>query len=548
VGHCRGARVLKERAGDSDESCMGMRCRTRPSSVVTGEGGFTVVESVVAAGIMLIAIVLSIVPITFALQTLVRAQEVTVAENLAQARIEEVRSLDYEDVGHPGSAPSGILERTLVRDIEGHSYTVETSVEYVGSSTGLNVIPQGGDGVEGTFDLGVDYKYVVVTVTSPDAALQPVRMETIMAPPTVGALEAVAVVSVTVDRHEPFDPYDPVMYPTPQIQLFGPDTYTSPNNDDVQVFADVTEGTYEIRLWGSTGWLLHPETVASGANFVDAADGWATDRTIRIYRPASLTVDVTDADTGLPVTDAVLVAEGSTTGEIVTNPPGEYAFEGLVPDHYVVSATATGYENNSVEVDVPGYGGGDEATASIELVPQVFVPVSWTFTVDYNWESHYETAGADVVVTHPTFGTFTGVTGQEGEVVIGLPPNESGFTVTASTPWGHEPDEETFETWGWWPSTDLHLSKSWWGTDLFRLRNGPDEPESFYEYKVGSGDWIRVPANDSGRATFVVEESFGTVVQLSAYCELADYPSDPLDTESVTLNNWDQSWNVHGHC
>ncbi|MGD2052153.1 MAG: type II secretion system protein, partial [Acidimicrobiia bacterium] len=198
---------------------MGMLRRMRSSSVLSGEDGFTVIESIVAAGIMLIAIVISIVPVTFALRTIVRAQHTTVAENLAQARIEEVRSLQYTDIGHPDSAPTGILERTVDRDVEGRTYTVQTSVEYVGSATGLDVIPQGGDGVEGSYDVGVNYKYVQVRVSSPDDGVQPVQMDTIIAPPSMGALDNVAIVTVNVDRYEPYDPYDPFVYPTPRIQL-----------------------------------------------------------------------------------------------------------------------------------------------------------------------------------------------------------------------------------------------------------------------------------------------------------------------------------------
>jgi type II secretory pathway pseudopilin PulG len=523
--------------------------RMRSSSVLSGEDGFTVIESIVAAGIMLIAIVLSIVPVTFALRTIVRAQHVTVAENLAQARIEEVRSLDYSDVGHPDSAPIGVLDRTEEEVVEGRTYTVETNVSYVGSATGLDVIPQGGDGVEGSYDVGVNYKYVEVRVSSPDAAVQPVHMETIIAPPSMGALDSVAIVTVNVDRYEPYDPYDPFFYPTPRVQLVGPATYVAPEGTDAQVFADVEIGTYEIRLFDAGGWLLDPESVSSGDTEVEATEGWASERTIRIYRPASLTVEVTDAATGNALDGATLTLEGLTTGDTVTNAPGDYQFDDLVPDRYQITASAGGYQPGTAEVDVPGYGGGDDATGSVALEEETWVPVSWTFTVDFDRERHYQTAGADVVVTHPTLGTFSGVTDETGEVVIDLPAGESGFTVTASTSWGHDPDSETFSTGGWgWPETDLHLSSGWWD-HVFWITGGPDGPDGFFEYKIGSSDWVRVPANDEGRATFVTDEAYGTVVQMRAYCGADDYPDHPLDTDSTTVPwRWDYSWNVHGWC
>jgi hypothetical protein len=375
-------------------------------------------------------------------------------------------------------------------------------------------------------------------------------MDTIIAPPSMGALDNVAIVTVNVDRYEPYDPYDPFMYPTPRIQLIGPATYISPEGSDAQVFADIEAGTYQIELFDPGGWLLHPETVASGDDMVDATEGWATERIVRIYRPASLSVDVTDAATGDPIDDASVTIEALTVGGTVGNAPGDYQFDDLVPDRYQVTVSAGGYQPGIVEVDVPGDGGGDEATVEVALEEETWVPVSWTFSVDFNREWHYETAGADVVVTHPTWGTFSGVTDETGEVVIDLPGGESGFTVTASTPWGHQADSDTFTTGGWgWPETDLHLGYDWWGGDhVFWIRGGPDGPDGFFEYRIDYGEWVRVPANDEGRATFVTDAPRGTVVQLRAYCGPDDYPNDELDTDSTTIWRWDYTWNVHGWC
>lgn len=509
----------------------------------TEETGFTIIESVVAAGILVIAVLLTVTPLVTAMRALDRSKDVTIAEGLAQARIEQVRALEFSDVGHPGAAPDGILLPSETQTVEGADYRIETLVQYVGSASGLNIIPQGGDGVEGAFDIGVNYKYVQVTVTPLDGGASPVLMETFVSPPTVGGLENIAVVQVDVDRHEPFDPS---LDPEPLIQLSGGQTYTSVDANATQYFADVAVGAYTISLLTSDGWLIHPETIASGSTSVNAVAGVNSLRTIRVYQPVALDVIVLDDDTGLPITNAVVSATDQAYGPPITNPAGAYSFTGLVPDRYTVGAVASGYASGSVEIDVPGFGGGT-ATATIRLLPQAFVGVDYDFYVDYVGWSQYYISGATVAVTHSVHGTFVGTTDETGHVTIELPASTSGFTATAATPWGHGPASISFSTGSSAGSRSLSVSKPG-GTDRFSLSNGADGPAGFFEYKVGTGPWVRLPANDLGRATFIVPESSGTVVQLTTYCSVADYPASPAATASTSLNNSNKSWDAGSSC
>ncbi|MCP3974882.1 MAG: hypothetical protein GY720_10355 [bacterium] len=510
----------------------------------TEESGFTIIESVVAAGILVIAVLLTVTPLVTAMRALNRSKDVTVAESLAQGRIEQVRALEFGDIGHPGAAPAGILVPVETETVEGADYRIETTVQYVGSASGLNVVPQGGDGVEGAFDIGVNYKYVQVTVTPLESGANPVLMETFISPPTVGGLENIAVVQVDVDRHEPFDPS---LDGEPLIQLFGSQNYTSVDANTTQYFADVAVGGYTISLLTSDGWLIHPETVASGSTSVTATAGVNALRTIRVYQPVSLDVVVLDDDTGLPITNAVVSATDQAYGPPITNAVGDYSFSGLVPDRYTVGAVASGYSSGSVEIDVPGVGGGTAATATIRLVPQAFVGVDYDFFVDYVGWNNYHINGATVSVTHSVHGTFVGTTDETGHVTIELPASSSGFTATASTPWGHGPASTVFNTGTAPGSRSLSVSKPG-GTDRFALRNGGVGPDGFFEYKVGSGPWVRVPANDRGRVTFIVPEASGTVVQLATYCSASDYPASPEATASTTLNNSNKSWNAGTSC
>jgi hypothetical protein len=471
---------------------------------------------------------------------------VTVAESIAQGRIEHVRALEFSDIGHPGSAPDGVLARSETLSVEGASFQVDTTVEFVGAASGLDIVPQGGDGVEGTFDVGVNYKHVHVVVTALGSGADPVTMDTLIAPPTIGGLEDIAVVEVALDRHEPFDPS---LDPLPIVRISGPWIYDSTDVASTQYFADVFAGTYTISLVTSRGWTVHPNSIDSGATNVTAVLGTSSQRTIRVYQPVSLDVVVLDDETGLPITNAVLTATDLAYGPPIANSVGDYSFPGLVPDRYRVDALAGGYRSESIEVDVPGSGGGSSATATIRMSQQVFVGVDYDFFVDYDRERNYHINGATVQVTHPIYGTFVGTTDETGHTVIDLPANTSGFTVSATAPWGHEAATASLTTGGSPGSETLSLTAAPI-TDVFRLRNGAPGPDGFFEYKVGSAPWVRLSANEAGGATFIVPEDDGTVVEIRTYCSPADYPRSPAKpAHFVTLDGDDpRPWNARASC
>ena len=516
-------------------------------AVRRGEDGFTLVETMTAAVVLVVAIVLAMTPIVVSMRAIDHAKEIDVAENLAQARIEEARSLDYEDVGNPGFAPDGVLERTLTKTVGGRSYTIDTEVRYVGAATGLDIVPQGGDGVEGRFDPGVNYKLVTVEVTADSGRIPPVEMETIVAPPTVGALDDVAIVTVTIDRHEP---YDPSTAADPILRLVGAQSYLPHDTGSQQVFPDVAVGSYTIEFFDANGWSMHPETISSGANEVDAVAGWNATRTIRIYEPVSLTVDVVDED-GDPVPNATVTITDLADGRTVTNPAGDYVFTDLVPDRYAVTGTAPGYLGDAVEVDVPGYGGGSTATATLVMRAHTVTTTAVTFRVDYAGWATWFTHGAKVTVTHPVLGSWSGTTDEWGEVTLQLPTNESGFQVVAETEWGHAPAATTIAT-GTGPQSEyLSLGKPP-QTDRFAIYDGPVGPGGFYRYWVetwrnGQWQWSQstlLESNALGKATFIVPEANNRRVHIRAYCP----GGIELDRRTFTMTGWNRSWNPSGSC
>ncbi|MEE9206450.1 MAG: prepilin-type N-terminal cleavage/methylation domain-containing protein, partial [Acidimicrobiia bacterium] len=168
------------------------------------DDGFTIIEALVAVTILAIGIVLSIRPVMTALQAVSDSRVISVSENLAQAEIEVIHSLNYDQIGLPGRTPEGSLVENREINVAGRRYVLDLDIQYAGSITGLSVIPQGGDGVEGSFDYGVDYKVVKVTVTADGRESDPIVMETIIAPSRVGQHEGIANAKVHLAAHEPF--------------------------------------------------------------------------------------------------------------------------------------------------------------------------------------------------------------------------------------------------------------------------------------------------------------------------------------------------------
>jgi type II secretory pathway pseudopilin PulG len=532
-----------------------MELRRSAARLAAREDGFTIIESMAAAVILIIAVVLTITPLASSMRMIDRAKEITIAENLAQARIEEIRSLNYSDVGNPGYAPDGLLERIVTVDIEGRDYTITTDVQYVGNVTGLNVVPQGGDGVEGAFDPGVNYKYVTVIVSSSTGNVKPVRMDSIVAPPTLGALEDVAVVTVLIDPHQPYDAYPD---PPPVLQLQGSASYLSTSNGLQQPFPDVTPGPYEIVLFTPNNWQLHPDTVATGANTVEAIGGWNSTRTIRVYQPASLSLDIED-ELGAAITNATVQIVSQSSGSTIANLEGDYVFADLIPDRYTVTANAPGYVGVLAEVDVPGPGGGSSATATLVLSDAGGpggTEVAVIFHVGYvdfaGWADYY-IHGSLVNVVHPVLGEWEGTTDAAGNVTFNLPVNEGGFTATAETEHGHGPVTIEFDTTTTNASYDIALERPD-STDRIAISGGPPGPDGYFEYRIDtrrgfSNSWRQgqvstLPSNDLGNATFLVPRSgFSTRrVTVWAFCSTGGPEDSVVYTLTQSEHTWFPSW------
>ena len=202
----------------------------------------------------------------------------------------------------PGRTPSGVLDESHEVNVEGRLYVVEVDVRYAGSLTGLDVIPQGGDGVEGSWDPGVDYKVVKVTVTAEGRESDPVVMETIVSPRSVGTHEGIANARVYLAAYEPFAPSE---YDLPSLKI-----QASPAAPIASALLRRPAGVPchpAGRLHGDAGRrrrVDHPSRRTSSpvSDRLHVTAGTLAETTLRVYRPATLQLTVVDYDTGAAVT------------------------------------------------------------------------------------------------------------------------------------------------------------------------------------------------------------------------------------------------------
>lgn len=396
------------------------------------EGGFTIIEAMVAVTVLAAALVLSIQPVMSTLGIINQSRLVSTAENLAQAEIEQIRAIGYDDVGLPGVTPAGVLTPSREVVIEGSVYTIDLVITYAGSITGVDVVDGGGDGVPGAWDSGVDYKYVQVTVTPDDRAFDPVVMETIVAPPNVGAHEGIANVRVTVAPYEPFGTRTSEPLPTVRIHAPSLGTYRSIERVETVAFPGVKSGSYEIQLDVPGPWIIHPDDILESRNVVDAASATTTDVLLRIFLPGSVTFVVTDSETGASVTTSSIGLLRLGTEDETLLGRGETTVTGLVPDSYDIVVSAIGYHTKVLgSVSLPSAYPTTTDTVNIELDPN---PNTFA-TVDIYVEdtTGRRISGAVVETDDPVTGHQGFTTDAYGHVQASLPEGFTSYVVAHST-------------------------------------------------------------------------------------------------------------------
>jgi prepilin-type N-terminal cleavage/methylation domain-containing protein len=118
--------------------------------------GFTLLELVIASGVLLILAHAFFSLITTSYQLLGHARVQATARALANQQLETVRNLAFDDIGTGGGIPDGPLPQVQVINLNGQDFTVNTSVVYVDDPF---------DDVAPTDLLPTDYKQVKVAIS-----------------------------------------------------------------------------------------------------------------------------------------------------------------------------------------------------------------------------------------------------------------------------------------------------------------------------------------------------------------------------------------------
>jgi len=508
--------------------------------------GFTIVEAMVAVTVLSIAIVLSIQPVMAALRGVSDARVISVAENLAQAEIEVIRSLAYEDVGLVGRTPEGSLIENREITVEGRRYVLDLDIQYAGSATGLSVIPQGGDGVQGAWDAGVDYKVAKIAVTADGRESDPIVMETIISPDRVGQHEGIANAKVLLAAHEPFATSG-IDLPIMKIQALPAAAIVSGISADEQVWPAIPPATYTVLIHNANGWVIHPDDVIAGLDQLLVTAATTAQTALRVYRPATFELEVLDSVSLTPVADAKLTLTNLALATAVAYDPGEYVINNLMPETYGVLVTAPGYLDwTLVSLNIPasypdpyhkltvyleaisppstttttggsttsttgggsttsttGGGSTTSSTTTTTLPAGVRVPVEFVVVDNRNMV----VAGATVAVSHATDGPFGGITDSYGRITFNLLDGDA-YTAVGSTNWGHGPDSDPVTVGGWIDALELNRP---WGKGTMTLSGGADAE---FLYRLSdSGPWTVMPANYQNQASFVGYTAWYTVAK-----------------------------------
>lgn len=259
-----------------------------------GQAGFSYLEILI--GITILAIVAGAVVQGFSAAgaQVGRSRLDSVATDIAQSTLERVRAMDYDDVGIAGGNPPGTLTASRTRRVDNTDYLVQLAVSYADDPT---------PGRPRTY---INYKRVVVTVTPQVPNARAITQSTISAPPNYGAVSGKATAVITVVDSLTDQPIQGV-----SVRLDGSTSAARVDTtgaDGKVIFAgldpsdpDPTSSTYRYRATATlAGFSTHPDSV-SVQQSLTAAQTWQA--TIKMYRPASVRVNVRDRATGQFVTE-----------------------------------------------------------------------------------------------------------------------------------------------------------------------------------------------------------------------------------------------------
>jgi Tfp pilus assembly protein PilV len=283
--------------------------RLRDAAPGGGEAGFTLVESLMAA-VLLVMVGTSLSGmLASSIVTYKSSRERTLAEQLAMDQIEAIRRMPFSSVGLPNGNPSGTLQATRAIDVTGLHANINLQVSYVDDQT------------PNAYRTYANYKKVTVTVNRASDSRQLTKEVTFLSAAARNAATESVIQASVIDLGN----NTPVVGATVNVAT-GP---SAPRSDltganGQAVFPSLTanpatgsQAYYDLSVTPPYGYQmlkddLSPSTVAHTQ--LGTAQTWPT--TLRAYRPCTVNVSVsTPPSTGSPATSVpYTISIGSQRG------------------------------------------------------------------------------------------------------------------------------------------------------------------------------------------------------------------------------------------
>jgi len=274
------------------------------------EAGFTLVELVITAVILaIIAAPLSAILLVSATDAKL-ARERTGADQITLAAVERIRTMPYTSVGISGGNPDGSLTATTPATLPGGAAaTITTKVTWVS------------DPIPSAYVTNADYKKVVVTLTRSSDGKQLSRATTNVASASAPPLAGTSWVQI---KRQVVDAVTTQALPGASVEVTG-----GPNSEDR---TDVTDGSGTVlfpALNSNSTTSYTVATVLNGYNVfpddlppqtpeqITASPGLSSNATIRMYKGASLTVNVQNSS-GVAYTSGVTISVASSRCGVAT--------------------------------------------------------------------------------------------------------------------------------------------------------------------------------------------------------------------------------------
>ena len=415
-------------------------CRARVSRKVRGEGfdteaGFTIVEVVVAATLLLVAFVAAAGLFVAGTRVSGDTRQRVIAAQLATSAIEQIRG--------PAADPSRFTtevtpgQKIWNQSVNGLKFTITQDLQWVSQTATTSACDSGGTGSNSILQ-------VSESVTWPGAgATAPVRSITALSPPAGAYSAATGSIGAKVLNAAGL----PV--PDAQVSITGPtSTAQATTAEGCAFFAFLTPGAYTVKITAGTG--VSDQELAIPSQSTSVTVGQTSSLTFNYDTAATITVTGWSGSTATPATNIPIgvantglqpyaqftYAAGSTTlTPLFPYPAGYTVFAGNCTDNNPVGVDAThnNYYNNPGTSTVAVTPGGTVSTT----VPLYDMPIT---VVD---STSAPVVGATISATEtsgnpsPYTAICTNGGGSGSLPTIGLVPSGAGGVSLTAVPLGH---------------------------------------------------------------------------------------------------------------